>query len=75
MQSNQNILGDDLGLVFELAVNIGILAGIRRLTTERKMLAQVHLLYDDELKNMKLNQVVARLHNKAKRHGVDDPTV
>jgi hypothetical protein len=75
MQSNQNILGDDLGFVFELGVNIGILAGIRRLTTERKMLAQVHLLYDDELKNMKLKQVITRLQNKAKRHGVVDPTV
>jgi len=74
-QSNQNILGDDLGLVFELGVNIGIFAGIRRLTAKRKMLAQVHSLYDDELKNMKLNQVVYRLQEKAKRHGVVDPTL
>jgi hypothetical protein len=75
MQSDQNILSDDLGLVFELGVNIGMLAGIRRLTDKKKMLANVHSLYNDELKNMKLKQVVSRLQEKAKRHGVVDPTL
>jgi hypothetical protein len=72
-QPNHNILGDDFGLVFELGINIGILAAIRHLTRQQKIRSTVHSLYFDELKKMKLNHIVSRLQDKAKRNGVVDP--
>ncbi|HIE02510.1 MAG TPA: hypothetical protein EYP59_19870 [Thiotrichaceae bacterium] len=72
---NTNILGDDFGFVFELGINIGILAGIRHLTTKKKLLSKVHPLYDEELKKLKLSQIVSRLQAKAKKNGVVDPTL
>ncbi|MDM8560230.1 helicase-related protein [Candidatus Parabeggiatoa sp. HSG14] len=74
-QSNHNILSDDFGLVFELGINVGILAGIRHLTRQKKMRSTVHSLYFDELKKMKLNHVVSSLQDKAKRNGVVDPNL
>jgi len=71
---NHNILGDDFGLVFELGINIGILAGIQHLKTKKKIISKVHSLYDDELKKMTLNEVISRLLKKAERNGVVDPT-
>jgi hypothetical protein len=41
---NYKILGDDFGFVFELGVNIGILAGIQHLTRKNKRLSTVHSL-------------------------------
>jgi hypothetical protein len=74
-KSNQNILGDDFGLVFELGVNIGILAGIQHLTRQRKMFSQVHSLYFEELKKMNLSHLITRLRKKAIRNKVTDPTL
>jgi hypothetical protein len=73
--SKNKILGDDFGLVFELGVNVGILAGIRHLVSKNKLVSKVHALYDDELKQMKLSRVVSRLLDKAIRFGVTDPTL
>jgi hypothetical protein len=58
---NHNILGDDFGFVFELGVNVGILAGI----AQNKIFSKVHTLYNDELKKIKLNHVVSSLQKKA----------
>ncbi len=74
-QSENKILGDDFGLVFELGVNVGILAGIRHLVSKKKIVSKVHALYDDELKKMKLSRVVSRLRDKAIQNGVTDPTL
>jgi len=73
--SKNQVLIDDLGLVFELGINIGILAGIRRLVANNKMGSSVHTLYDEELKSIKLTGVVARLRDKAIRNGVTDPNL
>jgi hypothetical protein len=77
-QSNHNILGDDFGLVFELGINVGILAGIQHLTRQKnqnKMHSTVHSLYFDELKQIELNRVIARLQKKAQDKGIVDQTL
>ncbi len=73
--SKNQVLIDDLGLVLELGINIGIIAGIRHLVTKKKMGSTIFMLYDEELKQMKLTGVVSRLRDKAIRNGVTDPNL
>ena len=70
---NHNILGDDFGFVFELGVNVGILAGIAH--RKNKISSKVHTIYNNELKKIKLSHVVSSLQDKAIRNGVVDPTL
>jgi hypothetical protein len=72
---NHKILGDKFGFVFELGVNIGILAGIRHLTNNKKIVSKIHSFYNDELKNIKSSDIVSRLRKIAITNEVVDPTL
>ena len=78
MQTNNKpnkILSDDFGLVFEFGVNVGILSGIQHLSRNKKIFSQIQSLYNQELKELKLTQVVSGLRNKAILNGVVDPNL
>jgi hypothetical protein len=64
-EPNYKILGDDFGFVFEIGVNVGILAGIRHLSTKKQIVSKVHSLYYDELKAIKLSHIVSPLRVQA----------
>lgn len=74
-EPNYKILGDDFGFVFEIGINVGILAGIRHLSAKKKIVSKVHSLYYDELKAIKLSHIVSLLRNKAIKNDVFDPTL
>lgn len=72
---NYKILGDKFGFVFELGVNIGILAGIRHLASHKKIVSKVHSFYNDELKSLKSSDIIFPLRKIAIKNEVVDPTL